>query len=462
MRGVPRVFVFCSLPLWCAPVPKPADWVPARWPWTDAQSLELLSGGPVNCLLLKSYRADFAAAAAERGVVTLALLTPGSDIADSARRALAAKVTGIALEGEFPEGVVTAVKEIAGGSPVIEIAPRSRLLRDSAAPVLATYQAVWPGISQREDSIRAGPTSSVWIDTNTGFIRALRAWSTAPLWIANEPPPKTAIPVARYLQAIADAGISGARWALSLDSEFAARLARRETSAVSDWRRMLALAVYFEGHPEWRRMREYGKLALVQDPAKGGLLSGGILDMIATRHTPVRPVPPQRLTPEALKGASMAVNLDADALTQEEKDILRQFARSGGTLLSSPPGWKDEPPKPGSITLEKAELERLNDVWRDVNSLVGRKNLGVRLFNVSSMLSNLLVSGDGNTAVLHLANYSDYPVENVTAHFTDEYKRATWISPEGTKKPLEIYKIDEGWGADIDRVAVCASIILER
>ena len=131
-------------------------------------------------------------------------------------------------------------------------------------------------------------------------------------------------------------------------------------------------------------------------------------------------------------------------------------------LLTGPPGWKDPTPQGGRITLDKAELERLNDIWRDVNSMVGRRNLGVRLFNVSSMLSNLLVSSDGATAVLHLVNYSDFPVENVTVHFVDEYRRATLLSPEGTEKPLEIYKTDEGWGADIDKAAVCATVRLER
>ena len=45
--------------------------------------------------------------------------------------------------------------------------------------------------------------------------------------------------------------------------------------------------------------------------------------------------------------------------------------------------------------------------------MIGRRNLGVRLFNVSSMLSNLLASPDGKSAIVHLVNYSDYPVENV-------------------------------------------------
>jgi hypothetical protein len=209
-------------------------------------------------------------------------------------------------------------------------------------------------------------------------------------------------------------------------------------------------------------MREYGKLALVQDPAKGGLLSGGILDMIAVKQTPVRPIPRQRLTPGSLKDASMAVNLDADALTPEEQAVLRDFTRSGGTLLTGPPGWRDQGPSGDHITLDQRELERLNDIWREVNSMVGRRNLGVRLFNASSMLSNFLISDDGRTAVLHLVNYSDYPVENVSVHFLGDYKRAILIAPEGVEKPLELYKTDDGWGVDVDKVSAVATVRLEQ
>ena len=43
-------------------------------------------------------------------------------------------------------------------------------------------------------------------------------------------------------------------------------------------------------------MQPYGKLAVVQDP-DDALLSGGILDMIAAKHTPVRAIP--RPAPDA-------------------------------------------------------------------------------------------------------------------------------------------------------------------
>ena len=421
------------IPVLHAAIPAPADWVPARWPWADTKSLDLLDGSPVNCLILKSPSADFITAAKSRGVVVLSVTGEPDDLT---------------LTGE-------------SGLPAIHLTARNRMQLGSAAPIIGTSQGVWPGVAVEEEGAhKAGPTSSVWIDTNTGFLRAVRAWGTSTVWIANLPPEKTVVTTARYLQAIADAGIIGARWVIAFDSDLAARLGRREEGALGTWKRMGALLAYFERHPEWRAMREAGQLAIVQDPAKGGLLSGGILDMIATKHTPVRPVPKERLSPQALTGATMAVNIDGDGLDAEQRDILRNFARGGGTLLNGPPGWKDPAPKGGAITLDKDELARLGDMWRDVNGMIGRRNLGVRLFNVASMLSNYVSEPAGKTAVVQLVNYADYPVENVTLHYLADLPHATLITPEGAEKKLEVYKIEDGWGVDIDRVSTCAAIRL--
>ena len=453
-------------PLLCAAVPAPSAWVPVRWPWADTQSLELLAGTPVNCLLLKSPTAELVAAAQARGVVALGVVTPGGEGSEGREieRALAAKVDGIVLEGEFPEGTRAGISARNSGVAVIELTSRSRLPLGSppgATGVIGTYQGVWPGIALEEDGARkSGPTSSVWIDTNTGFLRAVRAWGSATVWIANQPPPKTAVATTRYLQAIADAGISGARWVVALDDDLAGRLAAREEGAMGTWKRIASMLAYFEKHPEWRAMPEGGQLALLQDPG-GGLFSGGILDMIAVKHTPVRPIPRQRLSAEALAGATMAVDVDPSALTAEQKEVLRAFTRGGGTLLNGPPGWKDPAAVEGSITLEKAELERLNDIWHDVNAMIGRRNMGVRLFNVSSMLSNFLAAPGGKTAIVHLVNYSDYPVDNVAVHYLGKYQHATLITPGSADKVLEVYKTEEGWGVDVDRVGVCATIRLE-
>ena len=450
-----RLGLLGLLPLLCGAATGPAGWVPVRWPWNDARSLELLAGTPVNCLLLTRYTPEFVAAAQARGVSALAVVTS----ADEIDGALASKVDGIVLEGEFPEAVAAGIKSV----PVIVLGPRTRMPLGSGAAIVGTNQGVWPGISADDEGAKkSGPTSGVWIDTNTGFLRAVRSWGNPTVWIANQPPPKTVVTTTRYLQVIADAAASGARWVIAFDDDLIPRLAAREEAAMGTWKRIAALLGYFEQHPEWRTMPEGGTLALVQDPGKGGLLSGGILDMIAVKHTPVRPIPRQQLSPAALAGATMAVNVDAEALTAEQKEILRNFTRGGGTLLTGPPGWKDPTPGAGKITLEKAELERLNDIWHDVNSMIGRRNMGVRLFNVASMLSNYLAAPGGKTAVVHLVNYSDYPVENVAMHFLGEFKHATLTGPDIPSKTLDIYKTEEGWGVDVDRIGVCTTITLEQ
>jgi hypothetical protein len=436
--------------------------VPARWNWTDPKTLDLLAGSPINCLLLQSYSPAFAERAAERGIVTLAVVTPGADPADAARKAIQARLQGVVLEGDFPPNAVARVRDILSGTPaaVIQLTSRSRLPLGGSDPIIGTYQGVWPGIQVEENgAAKAAPSGNPWIDTNSGFIRSVRAWGPVTLWLGNLPPPKTVITGRRYLQVICDAEAYGARWIVALDDNFASALARGDEVTLNDWKRMGQYLKYFEDERSRRSMQAYGQLAVVQD-SKCGALSGGIIDMIAAKHTPVRPVPLPRLTPESLKGATMAVDVDPSALTPDQRAVLAGYTRAGGTLLSGPPGWKDSV-QGTSITLEKAELERLNGIWHDMQGMIGRKNLGARLFNVASMLSYLESGPEGKQVVVHLINYSGYPVENVTVHMLKEFLHARLDTPEGGRKDLELYKTEEGSGVDIDSVSVCATVILD-
>jgi hypothetical protein len=467
-RSLRVAILLASLPWAGVSMPQPADWVPARWPWSEPKTLELLADSPVNCLLLRSYTPEFVAAAAKQGVVTLAVISPDESAAagasrgavDAARRALATRLTGIVLEGDFPDSVAAAVRQAAGDAPVIELTSRNRLHLGSASPVIGTWQGVWPGVVTLES--RVGPTGSIWINTNTGFIRAVRAWGGAALWVANEPPPKTAVTAAQYQQAVADAALSGARWVLAFDRDFAARLHDRGDQAVNDWKAINRVLRYFEEHREWRHMRPYGKLVLIQDPAKGGLVSGGILDMIAVKRMPLRVVPRQRLTAEALQGASVVVNLDTGPLTAAQQKLLSEFKLAGGSLLTAPPGWTDAAPKPGRFTLDKPDVERLGDIGQEVNAMVSRGSMGVRVFNAATMLSNVLISDDARTIVVHLVNYSDYPVQDLTVMFPGSYKRVSIATPEGPEPAGETFPTPDGLGIGVGKVTVCAAITLLR
>ena len=94
--------------------------------------------------------------------------------------------------------------------------------------------------------------------------------------------------------------------------------------------------------------------------------------------------------------------------------------------------------------------------------MTGRKNLGARLFNVASMLSNVLSTEDSKEVVVELVNYSSYPIENVAVQVLGTFKHAQLITPDGARKDLEVYATDEGGtGVDIDRVAACAALRLD-
>src|SRR6185369_4689246 len=270
-----------------------ADWVPMRWISPDPKSLELVKGTPVNCLLLErsQWSPQFVKAASEIGVATLGVIRPEADSVDAA---IEAKMTGVVMEGDFDTAVAQRIRSRLADSrlAVVELPSRSRMRLDSGDPVIGTLQGVWPGIQVEEGgAAKAAPSGAPWIDTNMGFLRFVRAASGAIIWVGNLPPAKTIVKAERYLQAICDAEVVGGRWVVALDADLTKRLLAREPAALEDWKRIAQQLGYFETHKDWRTLAPAGQLALVQDVNSGGLISGGILDMIAVKHTPVRPVP---------------------------------------------------------------------------------------------------------------------------------------------------------------------------
>ena len=439
------------------------DWIPARWHSSDPKSLEIVAETPINCLLIEKpdWSAEFAKAAASKGIATLAVVRPAPDSLDQARKAAGLGMTGVVLEGDFDPKVPLALAD----SKILTVDLPSRAhmrFDDPKQIVIGSDQGLWPGIEIEDNgSTKSAPSGAPWIDTNTGFLRFVRSYTENAVWIANLPPPHTVIPVNHYLQAIGDAAITGSRWVIALDDDFNHRLLARQPQALADWKRIGVALQYYESHKDWKAMKPHGQLALVEDVDSGALLSGGILDMIAVKHTPVQPVPNPKLSDAAMKNKQMAVDVDPGALTPPEKQVLRNFTRAGGTLLSAPPGWTFPMPANGAITLGAEDFKKLDEIWKEVNGMMGRTNLGARLFNVSSMLSNLVGTPDGKCVALHLVNYTDFPVEAITAHVLGTYTHARLYAPGAAPRDLPVYKVEEGTGVDIDKVDVLATLVLE-
>jgi hypothetical protein len=244
------------------------------------------------------------------------------------------------------------------------------------------------------------------------------------------------------------------------DGEFWEALVKGDAKAAEGWARIRQAVQFYEEQRALCLLPDWSGLALVADESNGALISGGIVDMIAAKHIPLAITLPSHLTPAAGAGVKMLLTIDPAALTAAQKEAARGLARGGATLVNGPPGWKLELPGPGQITFSDQQVKQLDEIWREVNSLIGRRNFAVRIFGAPGMLSTLKAGAGQKRLALHLVNYTDYPVESVTLQFTSKLKSARLVTPRGTQA-LEVYETEDGSGVDLARIEDVGIVVLE-
>jgi hypothetical protein len=106
-----------------------------------------------------------------------------------------------------------------------------------------------------------------------------------------------------------------------------------ESQGRAAWKQIETYVRYF-GNPQWREYRPFSELAVVQDRSSGGLLSGGILDMLSVLHKSAQLVPATRLSAGSLKSARMVLDVVGETLEPKEKKDLDAFVRSGEWWLN--------------------------------------------------------------------------------------------------------------------------------
>jgi hypothetical protein len=57
------------------------------------------------------------------------------------------------------------------------------------------------------------------------------------------------------------------------------------------------------------------------------------------------------------------------------------------------------------------------------------RNFGTRLFNVAGALSNLTENAGRDHALVTIANYTDYPIEQVTVDVLGSYRNSRLLRP---------------------------------
>jgi hypothetical protein len=229
-----------------------AQCVTARWFSGDPQTLDLLKGTPINCLLV------------DRTYWISALVT------EAHRRGFKMLAEPDSKSPEPPPGA---------DGPAIIVAPRDHMSLTSGLAV--TFEAVWPGLRSTDDVV-ATPSAAPWVDTNLGYLRYLRSQTKDAIWLANRPPPGKVYSPRRYQQVLGDAALAGAQWVLDVDEGMAKR--------PKDWAELVQFEAFIHSLPDLRALDVYSRLGVSVSRETGALVSGGVLDMIGTQHIPFQVV----------------------------------------------------------------------------------------------------------------------------------------------------------------------------
>ncbi len=495
----------------------PKDWIPARWDggpleaarrsrdknvatnastleaiaeWYSPATLALLEGMPINCLLVtfsagaepalegKQHQLvkEYARLAQSRGLAVLGIVYPGADPEAVVSAATEAKLDGLVLEGEFPAGTVYAEKletGLSAGSPagvVIPIAREAVTVRTRKAPLLAV-EGVRPGARDLADmGIRAGPSEEPWIDSNIWLVRSFRLGADwRPIWINQKP---DADSQREYVRCVADSAVAGGRWIVALDDELRVGLLRKNPNASTLWRNVGTYLKFAEDHAEWRGFQPYGNLAIILDTAGDTPdFSNEYLNLVARRQVPYRLIERSRLSSASLAGYRAVLGLDLATVSDTERKTLRDFALDGGLVVAGP-SWGDAPDQnnyaeiplgKGRVVVYKEHPPDPEMVAKDMLDLLEPEVIGLKTFNVPSVLTYVSTDGPGRRALIQLLNYATSPFNSkITLRLNGNFKTARLFTPEDAPLALEARAMPNGrTEISIPKLAVWGALLLE-
>jgi len=433
--------------------------VPIRWPGksleaaASAASLDFFRDTPINCVLIP-WNAP-AGLAQRTGLTVLGLLDAGADPVQAVAAAQAAHLNGLALEPDFADFArLSQAVEGKLGFLVIPLeaggAPGVRVLSDSGAAI-------------------ATPTSEPWIDSNLWLVRSLRAKGRTPAWLgfALESPSDD-----NYARAIADSAAAGGRWVVTLDDGLMAGLSKQQPPALAKWRRITEAMSFFEQHAEWRRFVSTGPLGIVRDATtRYPDVADENLHLIARRRIPYRLIDRTALDAKALEGLKALLVTEISNPSEGERVLWKKFAEDGGLLITGP-GWGTAVPKDkerleqelgkGQIVVYREETPDSEALSKNLLRLLGKGNLGLRLFNAPTVLPYLSASEDGKQLLVQMINYASGPSDAITVRVSGSYRTARLYGLTGAAADVPMEKSEQGIELAIGQIHTYGALLLEK
>jgi hypothetical protein len=377
--------------------PPQSRWVPFSWPsaWKDPQSLDWLTGSPINCLVFEA------------------------GLADSGRVAQEAQRRGLAI--------VDWTKPEASG---IVAGEASKISWNGAEPVAAIADAVWPGVQmgsgQGGSAADSGPTGAPWINANGWSIELARARAPRKtIWLVSKPKGNRQNIVIEnaYLLAVADAAAGGARWLASLDEQLTEDLAARKEAAIGRWQKLAAALRYFEERRSWADSRPRAVVAVISTfSGANEFMSTELLNLAARRNLLCSPLLASQAATADFKPLRAIVCVDEEAPPEALRRKLEAFVKAGGALVA--PAWAKEfsaggkplsSPVPGydvwrlgsgRVAVPTAPWEDPYSVAADAHSLISHREDPFLLFNGASLMATYLTRNGGGGDLLELVRYT--------------------------------------------------------
>jgi hypothetical protein len=408
--------------------------------WTGPAALDLLTGSPVNGLVVtwadgsetddeqQRTLAPLVAAARGRGLAVVGRVWGTADLRRAAGAARAAGLAALATESRDP----------LAGLDVLRF--RKRGAGDGAPTgFLGDVDAVWPGMRplKLDEAIDAvsGATSRPWIDSNVWYVRIARSLlEPRAVWLSFDAPDAGA-PIAAdaYLQAIADTEIGGARWVVSLDPALRLGLSEGRAEARETWARIGRGLAFFREHAAWAGFSPVGQIGVISDYAgTNEFLSFELVNLLARRSALYQVLGKGRVQGASFEGLDSVLYADEAPPGRELARRLYAFAEAGGTLIT-PPGWQERGVPDESVEVPRFRVSRCGRgrlavareafadpelLAEDAELLTSHRLDRVRVFNLGTGLFQYGASGDGRQGVLHaLAFPTPYPRGEMTAWF---------------------------------------------
>jgi hypothetical protein len=415
--------------------------------WHQPSALEFLKRSPVNCLVVswaaglpedpaqQKSLAPLVEAGRAAGLTIAGLITGRTDKRAAIQAARASGIQALVIEGEIPDCDL----------PVIPMAEAGSAPWASSPPAVALVGCRWPSIQGSPDpresnDVNAAGTHMAWIDSNIHLLELARAYAPQiPIWLTFSPPRDETVTVQAYLRAVADSGMAGAQWVVSLDGKLRSGLAARSPDALNTWQEVSGALAFFSRHRAWVLYRPKAVLGVLSDFAGGNRTLGEeILNLLARRNVMFRVIPKSAADRVTLTGLRAVISMDEEPPDAAVRQRLLEFARQGGLLITRQ-GWaKDGSPIPG-IQPARFEINAVGNgrlavsretspdpflVARDAHILLDRTNDLLRFYNTSTTIGRL-TAGGGQVDLLEFVVFARRdPRDPITVWLRDPHKTA--------------------------------------